>query len=80
MGDDLRSALVVTSLGGPIHGGLELIRATVARRFEIDEARLTLHPWGLASFLLILPTEELAGTVYNEGRPIVTTSARLHVM
>ena len=44
MGDDLRSALVVTSLGGPIHGGLELIRATVARRFEIDEARLTLHP------------------------------------
>jgi hypothetical protein len=29
---------------------------------------------------LILPNEELAGTVYNGGRPIITTSARLHVM
>jgi hypothetical protein len=59
---------------------LELIHATIAHRFEIDEARLTLHPWGLSSFLLILPNEELAGTVFNGGHPIVTNSARLHVM
>jgi hypothetical protein len=59
---------------------LELIRATVALRFEIDETRLTLYPWGPSSFLLILPNEELAGIVYNGGRPIVTTSVRLHVM
>jgi len=78
--DALRCALVITLLGGSGDGELEFIRATVAHRFEIDEARLTLHPWGPSSFILILPNEELAGIVYNEGRPIVTTTGRLHVM
>lgn len=78
--DALRRALVITLLGGPLDGELELIRATIALRFEIDETRLTLHPWGLSSFLLILPNEELAGTIYNGGRPFVTNSVRLHIM
>lgn len=40
--------------GGPRDGELELIRATIALRFEIDETWLSLHPWGLSSFLFDL--------------------------
>lgn len=78
--DDLRRALIVNVVGEPMVGRAELIRATIALRFEIDEARLTLLPLGPSSFLLILPNEELAATVYNGGRPIITTTARLHIM
>jgi len=78
--DDLRRALIVNVVGQPMVGRAELICATIALRFEIDEARLTLLPLGMSSFLLILPDEELAATVYNGGRPIITTTARLHIM
>lgn len=53
--DALSCALVITLLTGPLDGVSEFIRAMVANRFEIDEARLTLIPWGPSSFLLILP-------------------------
>ena len=78
--EDLKRALIVTLLGGPGNDEQEIVRATIALRFEIKEAWLTLFPWGLAIFLLILPNEEIADTIFNEGRPIKSSSARLHVM
>ncbi|KAJ1266168.1 hypothetical protein BS78_08G130500 [Paspalum vaginatum] len=56
------------------------IAATVARRFELEEALLTLHRFGPASFLLIPPSEEAAARIYNGGRPIIEATFRLHVM
>lgn len=78
--DGLRRALIVNVVRGPLEGRVELIRGTIAFRFEIDEAGLSLLPLGPHSFLLILPNEELAATIYNGGHPIITTSVQLHIM
>lgn len=59
--DALRCALAITWLGGSDDAGVEPIRATIASRFEIDETRLSLLPWGPSSFLLILPNVVFAG-------------------
>jgi len=59
---------------------MDLVRSTIASRFEIEEDMLILRPLGSASFLLILPTGALFERVYNGGRPIITTTARLHIM
>uniref|UniRef100_K3ZZV1 CCHC-type domain-containing protein n=1 Tax=Setaria italica TaxID=4555 RepID=K3ZZV1_SETIT len=77
--DDLAHGLVVTMIGGHEVGAVELVRTTIANRFEIEEERLILRPWGLVSFLLILPTDAMLERVYNGRRPIITPSARLHL-
>lgn len=78
--EELGRALVVSviteqqeDLSGPI-------AAAIARQFEMEEAVLTLRRFGPSSFLLILPSEEVAARVYNGGRPIIAPSFRLHVM
>ncbi|RCV43062.1 hypothetical protein SETIT_9G265700v2 [Setaria italica] len=78
--DDLARALVITMIKGHEVGAVELVRTTIANRFEIKEESLILRPWGSTSFLLILPTDAMLKRVYNGGRPIITPSARLHVM
>jgi hypothetical protein len=78
--EDLARALVITLLGDLLVGAAELVLPTIAHRFEIEETRLCLRPWGLTSFLLILPSVEMAELVYNGGCPIITPSLRLHVM
>jgi len=78
--EELVHALVVNLIGGQEHGTMDLVRSTIASRFEIEEDMLILRPLGSASFLLILPTGALFERVYNGGRPIITTTARLHIM
>jgi hypothetical protein len=59
---------------------LKLVRSSIALRFEVEEDRLLLHRWGPASFLLTLPSVEMADLIYNGGRPFITSSVRLHIM
>ncbi|CAN6342069.1 unnamed protein product [Urochloa humidicola] len=75
--DWLTRALVVTVIAG----NAESILATVAARFEIEVSSLSLQRFGMARFLLILPSAELAERVFNDGRPFSSTSPplRLHV-
>lgn len=76
----LSRALVVTVLSDMVEGTAALVRPAIALRFEIEEARMTLFPYGPTSFLLILPDDELTVRVYNDGQPFITPSLRLHIM
>jgi len=78
--DELARALVVTIIGDLPVGAAELVRSSIAIRFEVEEGMLRIHRWGPASFLLILPSDELVDRIYNGGRPLVTASVRLHIM
>lgn len=75
--DNLASrALVITVLSGSSGA----ILGNIAGRFEVEVSLMSLQRFGDARFLLILPDEELAGRVYNDGRPFISTELRLHVM
>lgn len=74
--DDLACSLIISV----IDGAAASIPATIARQFEVDESLLRLLPFGPARFLLILPSSELMERIYNGGRPIITSTLRLHVM
>ncbi|KAG2580079.1 hypothetical protein PVAP13_6NG254700 [Panicum virgatum] len=78
--DELARALVVTIIGDLPVGVAELVRSSIAIRFEVEEELLRIHRWGPASFLLTLPSDELVDRIYNGGRPLITASVHLHFM
>ena len=49
--DELARALVVTVIGDLPAGAAELVRSSIALRFEVEEDRLLLHRWGPAARL-----------------------------
>ncbi|KAF8669884.1 hypothetical protein HU200_051063 [Digitaria exilis] len=75
--DGLTRALVVTVLSG----SHESILACVAGRFDVDPASMTVQHFGMARFLLTLPSVDLVVRVFDDGRPFISTSPplRLHV-
>ncbi|KAF8668847.1 hypothetical protein HU200_052049 [Digitaria exilis] len=68
--DGLTRALVVTVLSG----SHESILACVAGRFDVDPASMTVQHFGMARFLLTLPSVDLAVRVFDDGRPFISTS------
>jgi hypothetical protein len=74
--DDLAHALVISVIDDVAASNA----GAIARRFEVEETELLLRPLGPASFLLILLGLELMEQIYNGGRPIITSTLRLHVM
>lgn len=77
--DELAQALVVTVFGNCLDESADAVLATIAQRAEIELDRLSIRHFGPASFLIILPAEDVAVRVFNDGRPIVTPSHRLYV-
>lgn len=58
----------------------DLVLGSIAHRVEIEETQLILCRFGLVNFLLILPSLDLAESVYNGGRAFVTPAFHLHIM
>ena len=77
---DLGRALVVSVFGNCLDSSAGSILATISQQFGIDGARIVIHRFGPARFLLTLPDAESATRVYGGGRPIISASHRLHVM
>lgn len=79
--ENLASRALILSVIADDPGGLaNSIVPEVARRFEIEEALLSIQALGLASFLLISPDEHSATRIFNDGHPFSIPPGRLLVM
>lgn len=77
--DELSRALVVSVFGNALDDSPESIKATIAQRFSLEDEELIIHCFGASSFLMTFANADSATRVYNEGRPIITHTHRLHV-
>jgi hypothetical protein len=48
-------------------------------RFNLEVDALDIRRVASNNFIVFLPSEELAGQVYNEGLPFIAPSIRLHI-
>jgi len=78
--EELAGRALVISVVADNPGGLfDSILPAIAQRFEIEERLLSLLPLGPASLLLISPDELSASRIFNDGRPLIISTGRLHV-
>jgi hypothetical protein len=78
--EELAGRALVISMVADNPGGLfDSILPAIAQQFEIEERLLSLLPLGPASLLLISPDELSASRIFNDGRPLIISTGRLHV-
>ncbi|WVZ64360.1 LOW QUALITY PROTEIN: hypothetical protein U9M48_013890 [Paspalum notatum var. saurae] len=75
----LRHALIITCIGGAGTTSVESVSALLARSFGLAADSLVLRRASANEFILILPDEATAARVYDGGRPVISSSLRLHV-
>ncbi|TKW38529.1 hypothetical protein SEVIR_1G121200v4 [Setaria viridis] len=77
---ELSHTLVVSVFGNSLDESPESVKATIAQRFGLEEDEIVIRRFGAASCLIALPDAVTATRVYNEGRPIMSHTHRLHIM
>lgn len=68
--EELRRALSISIVGDISTPSVDVLRAELARRFELPTESLEFHRLGWGDYLLVLSDEATALRIYNEGRPI----------
>jgi hypothetical protein len=76
--DELRCALSVLVVGDPAAVSVDGLAAEFARRYDLPVSSLVFHRLSPNDLLLLLPSEEEAVRIYNDGRPIQLDQLSLH--
>lgn len=77
--EDLRRALIMSVIGREAAGSAAEVSDALALRFALNADALDLKHAAPNTFIALLPSEALAGCVYNERRPFVVPPLRLHI-
>ena len=77
--DELRRAQIISVVGRDDASCAVEVSDALTLRFNLEADALDIRRAAPNSFIVFLPTEELACQVYNEGRPFIAPSIRLHI-
>ncbi|KAJ1255928.1 hypothetical protein BS78_K134900 [Paspalum vaginatum] len=77
--DELQRALIVLVVGQEATGCASEVSGVLALRFHLEADALDLRRAAPIAFICFLLDEELAGRVYNEGRPFIADNLCLHI-
>ncbi|AQK39879.1 hypothetical protein ZEAMMB73_Zm00001d023716 [Zea mays] len=76
---ELRHALIVSVVGQEGTGCATEVREALASRFGLDADALRLRRAAPGSFIVLFPSEELAGRVFSGGPSLFVPPLRLHI-
>jgi hypothetical protein len=76
---ELRHALIVSVVGQEGTGCATEVREALASRFDLDADALRLRRAAPGSFIVLFPSEELAGQVFSGGPSLFVPPLRLHI-
>ncbi|CAN6272551.1 unnamed protein product [Urochloa humidicola] len=76
--EELRCALSVMVIGDPAAVSVDGLAAEFAQRYDLPIDSLVFHRLSPNDLLLVLPSEEDAARVYNDGRPIQLPPITIH--
>lgn len=74
---DLRRALYVTMVGSRLEVSADLVADEVTTVLAFEVGRILVHKSAPEDFLMLLPSEEMAKSVYNNGAILHTPSCSL---